>query len=106
MDNSPAIADLELIALSAILSITDDFLRTNLCITKQDANKLARELSRFLAIKALDRDFNHQHLSPSILVDSAWKVLLNQPKKYYTLCMELCGEIIDHAPLGGHETAG
>ena len=106
MNNSMTASDQELNALGEILPITDLFLRSSLCNTKQEANHLARELSRFLAIKAHDRDLDYKHFSPSKLVDDAWHVLILQPKKYYTLCMELCGAIIDHDPLGGDDTAG
>ena len=50
--------ELELIALGVILPMTDVFLGMNLCNTKQKAHLLARELSRFLAIKAHDGDLN------------------------------------------------
>jgi hypothetical protein len=48
--------ELELIALDAILPMTDTFLGMNLCNTMQEAHLLARELSRFLVIKAHDGD--------------------------------------------------
>ena len=51
-------AELEFIALGVILPMTDVFLGMNLCNTKQEASLLARELSRFLAIKAHDGDLN------------------------------------------------
>ena len=51
-------AELEFIALGVILPMSDVFLGMNLCNTKQEAHLLARELSRFLAIKAHDGDLN------------------------------------------------
>jgi hypothetical protein len=50
--------ELEFIALGVILPMTDIFLGMNLCNTKQEAHRLASELSRFLAIKAHDGDLN------------------------------------------------
>ena len=85
--------------------MSDIFLRMNSCNSKQDAHLLAHELSRFLAIKAYDRDLNYENFSPSKSIYDAWHVLIQQPKKYYLLCMDLCGEIIDHNPLGGDDIA-
>ena len=51
--------ELEFIALGVILPMTDVFLGMNLCNTKQEAHLLARELSRFLAIKAHEGDLNN-----------------------------------------------
>jgi hypothetical protein len=59
MDSSVKTAiELEFIALGVILPMSDIFLGMNLCNTKQEAHLLARELSRFLAIKAHDGDLN------------------------------------------------
>ena len=59
MDNSEkTVVELEFIALGVILPMTDVLLGMNLCNTKQEAHLLARELSRFLAIKAHDGDLN------------------------------------------------
>ena len=59
MDSSEkTAAELEFIALGVILPVSDVFLGMNLCNTKQEAHLLARELSRFLAIKAHDGDLN------------------------------------------------
>jgi hypothetical protein len=77
-----------------------------LCNTKTEAHLLARELSRFLAIKAHDRDLNYEAYSPSNLVDKAWHALLLHPLIYSNLCMALCGAIIDHDPFGGDDTTG
>ncbi len=94
--------ELELIALDAILPMTDTFLGMNLCNTMQEAHLLARELSRFLVIKAHDGDPDFQHFLPSESVDRAWFALTKkQPKKYYQLCEALCGNIIGHIPPNG-----
>ena len=59
MDSSVKTAtELEFIALGVILPMSDIFLGMNLCSTKQETHLLARELSRFLAIKAHDGDLN------------------------------------------------
>ena len=59
MDSSVKTAiELEFIGLGVILPMSDDFLGMNLCSTKQEAQLLARELSRFLAMKAHDGDLN------------------------------------------------
>ena len=59
MDNSVKTAiELEFIALGVILPMADIFLGMKLCNTKQEAHLLARELSRYLAIKSHDRDLS------------------------------------------------
>ena len=60
MDGSARTAvELELVVLSVILPKSDIFIRMDLCNTRAEAHLLARELSRFLAIKAHDRDLNY-----------------------------------------------
>ena len=56
MQRSKPVSELELIALETIFSIKDSLKQRKLC-REDDANKLARELSRFLALKAHERDF-------------------------------------------------
>ncbi len=75
--------ELEFIALGVILPMSDIFLGMNLCNTKQEAHLLAREISRFLAIKAHDGDLNFKHFLPSKSVEDAWQAIIQQPKKYY-----------------------
>jgi hypothetical protein len=58
VDSAKTATELELIALGVILPMSDIFLGMKLCNTKQEAHLLARELSRFLAIKAHDGDIN------------------------------------------------
>jgi hypothetical protein len=97
--------DHELTALGAILPITGLFLRKGLCLSEKEARLIGSELARFLAIKAIDRDLDFTKYSPSPSVDEAWHLLMLMPKKYHSLCVELCGSIIDHDLLGGDDAA-
>ena len=58
VDSVKTATELEFIAQGVIHPMTDIFLGMNLCNTKQEAHHLAREISRFLAIKAHDGDLN------------------------------------------------
>ena len=58
------------------------------------------EYKKLLILKVGINDCNATLLSPSFKVDQVWHMHMMHPKKYYADCLSLCGQIIDHNPLG------
>jgi hypothetical protein len=96
---------LETKALSAIgrIPLIEVLVRSSIVAGEDAASDLQRELVRFLVVKAEANDTDATAYSPSELVDKAWHQLMLFPGFYHKLCIDLCGQIIDHNPLGGDE---
>ena len=69
---------------------------------------VAKELLRFLGLKAFDRDYDASQLSPSGEIDDAWHTVMLDPELYSMVCESLLqGEkkkIIGHNQFAGEDT--
>ena len=81
-------------------------------LEEEHANKAIIELSRFLTLKVLDMDLNAKKLSPSGIVETAWRCFMLLPKLYYQFCDKMlpskvvAPRIIDHDSLGADDEDG
>lgn len=84
-------------ALSKCEKINVDRLR------KKFSDRRIRDYLKFLVLKAVEEDYDCEHISPTQEEDEVWHHHLLDTRNYRQVCDELCGEgqFIDHDPDGG-----
>ena len=70
----------------------------NFDLSKEEATELLQELGKFYVLKIIEKDYDHNKLSPSEEVDELWHLHLLFPKKYYQFCARFARNWIDHSP--------
>jgi len=72
-------------------------------LRKKFSDQRIRDYLKFLVLKAVEEDYDCEHISPTQEEDEVWHHHLLDTRNYRQLCDELCGEgkFIDHDPDGG-----